>query len=130
MKHRGIFRGFWGLNVVHLIFYLHCAGDRTGSRGWCVFMWNPKWDENPCASKKHVVCKKPSRNGGTYNQTRIPGSLWGSDFSWLHKISGCSSGWSKFRDHCYKYDKVRRPWKHSLEFCEKQQVKKLKCSSV
>ena len=48
----------------------------------------------------------------------------------LHTISGCSSGWSKFRDHCYKVDKVRRPWKHSLEFCEKQQVKKLKCSSV
>ena len=58
------------------------------------------------------------------------GPLWVSDLYWLHTISGCSSGWSKFRDHCYKVDKVRRPWKHSLEFCEKQQVKKLKCSSV
>ena len=26
---------------------------------------NPKWDENPCASKKHVVCKKPTTHGGT-----------------------------------------------------------------
>ena len=43
----------------------YSAGNRTGSRGWCVFMWNPKWDENPCSSKKHVVCKKTKRHGGT-----------------------------------------------------------------
>ena len=59
------------------IWFVKCdmTGDRTGSRGWCVFMfcrgwcvfmWDPKWDENPCASNKHVVCKKPSRNGGMW----------------------------------------------------------------
>ena len=35
-----------------------------GDRGYCVFMWNPKWDENPCEKKKHVVCKKPTRHDG------------------------------------------------------------------
>ena len=38
-------------------------------------MWDPKWDENPCASKKHVVCKKPSRHGGTW-YSRIKPEFW------------------------------------------------------
>ena len=57
-----------------------------------------------------------------------PEGQWGSDFSWvqwLHTISGCPARWSKFRDHCYKIDTVRRPWKEALEFCEKDQVKAL-----
>ena len=63
-----IFRRFWGLHVVHPILDKYCVGDRTG-KGGCVFMWNPKWDENPCASKKHVVCKKPTTHGGTVYST-------------------------------------------------------------
>ena len=58
--------------------------------------------------------------------TGAPEEDWGNDFSWLQwlrTISGCPSGWSKFRDHCYKIDRVRRPWKDALEFCEKYQVK-------
>ena len=58
-----IFRRFWGLHVVHLILDKYCVGDRTG-KGGCVFMWNPKWDENSCEFKKHLFCKKSSRRGG------------------------------------------------------------------
>ena len=36
-----------------------------GKPSMCVFMWNPKWDENSCEFKKHLFCKKPSRHGGT-----------------------------------------------------------------
>ena len=41
----------------------------------------------------------------------------------FYTILECSSGWSKFKDHCYKFDHKARPWKDTLEFCEKYQVK-------
>ena len=47
----------------------------------------------------------------------------GSESFYFYTILGCSSGWSKFKDHCYKFDHKARAWKDTLGFCERYQVK-------